>query len=113
LHKLAVQNLAVADEQTKQVVQAVVNEVTNVETVAELNEEEKQVVAEVLGVTEKLMMLIIIAEQSAKDENINIAVQEYVDRATENADVEDYSISNVIVEVQCRTIFTRSNRTIY
>jgi len=50
--QVSVQNLAVADEQTKQVVQAVVNEVTNVETVAELNEEEKQVVADVLGVTE-------------------------------------------------------------
>ena len=102
--QVSVQNLAVADEQTKQVVQAVVNEVTNVETVAELNEEEKQVVAEVLGVTETNDVQII-AEQSAKDENINIAVQEYVDRATENADVEDYSISNVIVEVQVEQFF--------
>jgi hypothetical protein len=102
--QVSVQNLAVADEQTKQVVQAVVNEVTNVETIAELNEEEKQVVAEVLGVTETNDVQII-AEQSAKDENINIAVQEYVDRATENADVEDYSISNVIVEVQVEQFF--------
>ncbi len=102
--QVSVQNLAVADEQTKQVVQAVVNEVTNVETVAELNEEEKQVVADVLGVTETNDVKII-AEQSAKDENINIAVQEYVDRATDNADVEDYSISNVIVEVQVEQFF--------
>jgi len=102
--QVSVQNLAVADEQTKQVVQAVVNEVTNVETVAELNEEEKQVVADVLGVTETNDVQII-AEQSAKDENINIAVQEYVYRATENADVEDYSISNVIVEVQVEQFF--------
>ena len=102
--QVSVQNLAVADEQTKQVVQAVVNEVTNVETVAELNEEEKQVVADVLGVTETNDVQII-AEQSAKDENISIAVQEYVDRATENADVEDYSISNVIVEVQVEQFF--------
>lgn len=102
--QVSVQNLAVADEQTKQVVQAVVNEVTNVKTVAELNEEEKQVVADVLGVTET-NDVEIIAEQSAKDKNINIAVQEYVDRATENADVEDYSISNVIVEVQVEQFF--------
>jgi len=102
--QVSVQNLAVADKQTKQVVQAVVNEVTNVETVAELNEEEKQVVADVLGVTETNDVQII-AEQSAKDENINIAVQEYVDRATENADVENYSISNVIVEVQVEQFF--------
>ena len=102
--QVSVQNLAVADEQTKQVVQAVVNEVINVETVAELNKEEKQVVANVLGVTETNDVQII-AEQSAKDENINIAVQEYVDRATENADVEDYSISNVIVEVQVEQFF--------
>ena len=97
--QVSVQNLAVADEQTQQVVQAVVNEVTSVETVAELNEEELQVVADVLGVTET-NDIEIIAEQAVEDENIAIAVQEYVARATENADVEDYSISNVIVEVQ-------------
>ena len=97
--EVSVQNLAVADEQTKQVVQAVVNEVTSVATVAELTEEELEVVAEVLGVTET-EDIKIIAEQAVKDENIAIAVTEYVERATENADVEDYSISNVIVEVQ-------------
>ena len=97
--EVSVQNLAVADEQTKQVVQAVVNEVTSVETVAELSEKELEVVAEVLGVTET-EDIKIIAEQAVKDENIAIAVTEYVERATENADVEDYSISNVIVEVQ-------------
>ena len=97
--EVSVQNLAVADEQTKQVVQAVVNEVTSVATVAELSEEELEVVAEVLGVTET-EDIKIIAEQAVKDENIAIAVTEYVERATENADVEDYSISNVIVEVQ-------------
>lgn len=72
---------------------------TSVETVAELNKEELQVVADVLGVTET-NDIEIIAKQVVKDENIAIAVQEYVARATENADLEDYSISNVIVEVQ-------------
>jgi len=102
--EVSVQNLAVADEQTQQVVQAVVNEVTSVETVAELNEEELEVVAEVLGITET-NDVEIIAEQAVEDENIAIAVTEYVERATENADVEDYSISNVIVEVQIEEFF--------
>ena len=96
--EVSVQNLAVADEQTKKVVQAVVEEVTDVETVAELTEEEKEVVAEVLGV-EEANDVVIIAEQSVKEEAIATAVEEYVERATENADVEDYGIQNVIVEV--------------
>jgi len=96
--EVSVQNLAVADEQTKKVVQAVVEEVTDVETVAELSEEEKEVVAEVLGV-EETNDVVIIAEQSVKEETIATAVEEYVERAVENADVEDYGIQNVIVEV--------------
>ena len=73
-------------------------EVTDVETVAELTEEEKEVVAEVLGV-EEANDVVIIAEQSVKEEAIATAVEEYVERATENADVEDYGIQNVIVEI--------------
>ena len=96
--KVSVQNLDKATEETKQIVQAVVVEVTKPETVAELSEEEKEVVAEVLGVVET-NDVVIIAEQSVEDETIATAVQEYVERATENADVEDYGIQNVIVEV--------------
>ena len=96
--KVKVQNLDKATEETKQIVQAVVVEVTKPETVAELSEEEKEVVAEVLGVVET-NDVVIIAEQSVEDETIATAVQEYVERATENADVEDYGIQNVIVEV--------------
>ncbi len=96
--KVSVQNLDKATEETKQIVQAVVVEVTKPETVAELSEEEKEVVAEVLGVQET-NDVVIIAEQSVEDETIATAVQEYVERATENADVEDYGIQNVIVEV--------------
>ena len=96
--KVSVQNLDKATEETKQIVQAVVVEVTKPETVAELSEEEKEVVAEVLGVKET-NDVVIIAEQSVEDETIATAVQEYVERATENADVEDYGIQNVIVEV--------------
>ena len=96
--KVSVQNLDKATEETKQIVKAVVVEVTKPETVAELSEEEKEVVAEVLGVVET-NDVVIIAEQSVEDETIATAVQEYVERATENADVEDYGIQNVIVEV--------------
>ena len=96
--KVSVQNLDKATEETQQIVQAVVVEVTKPETVAELSEEEKEVVAQVLGVVET-NDVVIIAEQSVEDETIATAVQEYVERATENADVEDYGIQNVIVEV--------------
>jgi len=96
--KVKVQNLDKATEETKQIVQAVVVEITKPETVAELSEEEKEVVAEVLGVVET-NDVVIIAEQSVEDETIATAVQEYVERATKNADVEDYGIQNVIVEV--------------
>ena len=96
--KVSVQNLDKATEETKQIVQAVVVEVTKPETVAELTEKEIEVVAEVLGVVET-NDVVIIAEQSVEDETIATAVQEYVERATENADVEDYGIQNVIVEV--------------
>ena len=96
--KVSVQNLDKATEETKQIVKAVVVEVTKPETVAELSKEEIEVVAEVLGVVET-NDVVIIAEQSVEDETIATAVQEYVERATENADVEDYGIQNVIVEV--------------
>jgi hypothetical protein len=96
--KVNVQNLDKANEETKQIVQAVVVEVTKPETVADLSEDDKQVIATVLGVQET-NDVVIIAEQSVQDETIATAVQEYVERATENADVEDYGIQNVIVEI--------------
>ena len=97
-----VQNLATADVQTKAIVKAVVQEVTKVETVAELNEEEKQAVGEVLGFSAETAAedVEIIAEQAAKEENVATAVEEYVDRAIENKDVEDYTLADVVTEVQ-------------
>ena len=102
--KVSVQNLAVADKQTQTVVQAVVTEVVQPEVIETLDETQKEAVAEVLGV-EETNDVEIIAEQAKKDDNINIAVQEYVERATENADVENYSVSNAIVEVQVEQFF--------
>ena len=100
--KVSVQNLGNADTTTKAVVKAVVKEVTKVETVAELDEEEKQAVGEVLGFSEETAAqdVEIIAEAAAKEENIATAVDEYVERAIANEDVEDFTLADVVTEVQ-------------
>ena len=97
--EVGVESLAVADEQTIKVVQAVVAEVVDVETVQELSEEEVQVVAEVLGFEEEEDVQII-AEAAAEDETVAEAVDEYVERKVENAEVEDYTLADVVTEVQ-------------
>ena len=97
--EVGVENLAVADEQTVKVVQAVVAEVVDTETVAELSEEEVEAVAEVLGFEEE-EDVEIIAEIAAKDETVAEAVSEYVERAVDNAEVENYTLADVVTEVQ-------------
>jgi uncharacterized protein with FMN-binding domain len=78
------------------VIQAVVEEA--IEDVEELTEEQVEVVAEVLQVeTEDVE---IIAEAVKSDEIVAEAVEEYVERAVENADVEDYTLADVVTEVQ-------------
>ena len=100
--KVSVQNLANADKQTKAVVKAVVKEVTKVETVANLSEEQKTEVGQVLGFTEEEASsdLTIIAEQAVKDENTAKALDEFVERSIENKDVEDYTLADVVTEVK-------------
>jgi len=101
--KVKVQNLATADKQTKAVVKAVVKEVTKVETVAELTEDEKKEVGKVLGFKDEETAakdVEIVAQQAAKEENIATAVNEYVDRAIENKDVENYTLADTVTEVQ-------------
>ena len=98
-----VQNLANADTQTKAVVKAVVEEVTKVETVEQLSEEEKVAVAEVLGIKDQETAaedIEIIAKQAEKEPAVAEAVSEYVDRAIENKDVENYTLADVVTEVQ-------------
>ena len=97
--EVGVENLAVADEQTIKVVQAVVAEVVDTETVEELSEEEVEAVAEVLGFEEE-EDVAIIAEVAAKDETVAEAVSEYVERAVDNADTENYTLADVVTEVQ-------------
>jgi len=100
--KASVQNLAEADTTTKKVVQAVVNEVTKVETVSELSEEQKETVGAVLGFEAETAAddVEIIAQQASKDENTAQAVEEFVERAIENKDVENFTLADVVTEVQ-------------
>ena len=96
VNDIGVQNLSQATEETQVVIQAVVEEA--IEDVEELTEEQVEVVAEVLQVeTEDVE---IIAEAVKSDELVAEAVEEYVERAVENADVEDYTLADVVTEVQ-------------
>jgi len=83
-------------EEDIEIVQEVVNDaISNVE---ELTEEQVEVVADVLQVeTEDVA---IIAEAVKSDTVVAEAVEEYVERAVENADVEDYTLADVVTEIQ-------------
>jgi hypothetical protein len=101
--KASVQNLGNASKETKAVVKAVIQEVTKVETVAQLTEEEKVSVAQVLGIKDKetaAQDIDIISKQAEKEPATAQAVNEYVDRAIENKDVEGYTLADVVTEVQ-------------
>ena len=88
-----------ATEEVQEVVQAVVEEA--IEEIEELTEEQVEVVAEVLQVqTEDVE---IIADAVKEDEVVAEAVEEYVERAVENADVENYTLADVVTEVQFET----------
>ena len=97
-----IQNLGSADKTTQKVVQAVVKEVTKVETVATLSEEQKTEVGQVLGFTEEEASedLVIIAEQAAKDENTAQALDEFVERSITSSKVENFTLADVVTEVQ-------------
>ena len=96
VNDIGVQNLAVATEEVQEVVQAVVEEA--IDNVEELTEEQVEVVAEVLQVEAEDVE--IIAEAVKDDEVVAEAVEEYVERAVENADVENYTLADVVTEVQ-------------
>ncbi len=96
VNDIGVQNLDQATEEVQEVVQAVVEEA--IENVEELTEEQVAVVAEVLQVQEDDVE--IIAEAVKEDEAVAEAVEEYVERAVENADVENYTLADVVTEIQ-------------
>jgi hypothetical protein len=99
VNDIGVQNLEQASEEVQEVVQAVVEEAIN--DIEILTEEQVEVVAEVLQVqTEDVE---IIAEAIQEDEVVAEAVEEYVERAVENADVENYTLADVVTEVQFET----------
>ena len=85
----------VTEEQVEEV-QAVVD--TAIENVEELTEEQVEVVAEVLQVSTEDVE--IIAEAVKTDEVVAEAVEVYVERAVENKDVENYTLADVVTEIQ-------------
>ncbi len=96
VNDIGVQNLDKATEEVQEIVQSVVEEA--IDNVEELTQEQVEVVAEVLQVeTEDV---VIIAEAIKSDTVVAEAVEEYVERAVENADVEDYTLADVVTEVQ-------------
>jgi hypothetical protein len=94
VNDIGVQNLDQATEEVQEVVQAVVEEA--IENVEDLTVEQVSVVAEVLQVEEDDVE--IIAEAVKDDEVIAEAVEEYVQRAVDNADVENYTLADVVTE---------------
>jgi hypothetical protein len=99
VNDIGVQNLEQATEEVQEIVQAVVEEA--IEEIKELTEEQVEVVAEVLQV--QTADVEIIAEAVKEDEVVAEAVEEYVERAVENADVENYTLADVVTEVQFET----------
>jgi hypothetical protein len=96
VNDVGVQNLEEVSEEVQEVIQAVVEEA--IEDVEDLTQEQVKVVADVLQVeTEDVA---IVAEAIKSDEVVAEAVEEYVERAVENADVEDYTLADVVTEVQ-------------
>jgi hypothetical protein len=85
----------ITEEQVEEV-QAVVD--TAIENVENLTEEQVEVVAEVLQVPTKDVE--IIAEVVKTDEVVAEAVEIFVERAVENKDVEDYTLADVVTEIQ-------------
>ena len=99
VNDVGVQQLETVSEEVQEVIQAVVEEA--IENVEELTEEQVEVVAEVLQVETK--DVAIVAEAIKSDEVIAEAVEEYVERSVENADVENYTLADVVTEVQFET----------
>ena len=97
VNDVGVQELENVSEEIQEVVQAVVEEA--IDNVEELTEEQVVVVQEVLQLDEAEDVQII-AEAVKEDEAVAEAVEEYVERAVENADVEDYNLADVVTEVQ-------------
>ena len=83
-------------EEDIEIVQEVVdNAISNVE---ELTEEQVEVVADVLQVSTE--DIEIIAEAVKTDEVVAEAVEIFVEKSVQNADVENYTLADVVTEIQ-------------
>ena len=95
VNDIGVQNLSQATEETQEIIQEVVEEA--IADVEELTEEQVKVVAEVLQVEAE--DVAIIAESVKDDEIVAKAVEEYIERAVENSNVENYTLADVVTEI--------------
>ena len=90
------ENLDEVSEDVLEVVAEVVEQ--SIAKADELTEEQQEVVAEVLGFTETEDVQVI-AEAVKTDKTVAKAVEEYVERVVENADIEDYNLADVTTEI--------------
>ena len=100
VNDVGLENLAEVSEEVIEVVAQVVEEVITIAQEEELTEEQVEVVAEVLGFTET-EDVEIIAEAVKNDKNIAQAVDEFVERAVENADKssQPYTLADATTEI--------------
>jgi len=91
-------NVSTLTEVQKEVVQEQVTKVTKAEDVQNMSQEEKTVAAAALGVQEE--ELEIVAELSENDESVSQAVEEFVERASEVPEGNEYTLADAITEVQ-------------
>ena len=100
INDVGVENLAEVSEEVIEVVAQVVEEVITIAQEEELTEEQIEVVAEVLGFEEE-EDVEIIAELAKEDETVAQAVDEFVERAVENADKssQPYTLADATTEI--------------
>ena len=102
VNDIGLNNIAEVSEDVIEVVAKVVEEVITIAQEEELTEEQVEVVAEVLGF-EETEDVEIIAEAVKTDENVAQAVDEFVERAVENKDVENYTLADATTEIAFET----------
>ena len=102
VNDIGLNNIAEASQDVIEVVAQVVEEVITIAQEEELTEEQVEVVAEVLGFKET-EDVEIIAEAVKSDENVAQAVDEFVERAVENKDVENYTLADATTEIAFET----------
>jgi len=100
VNDVGLENIADVSEDVVEVIAQVVEEVITIAQEEELTEEQVEVVAEVLGFKET-NDVEIIAEAVKTDENVAQAVDEFVERAVENANKTDqpYTLADATTEI--------------